>query len=194
MRIGIDIDDTITYSNELYVKEALKYDKKRLRGTGYVDKNEYKLDGMFDWSKEEKYDFFRYILNYSFKNVKMIPDANKIINKLYDEGYEIYFITARSKRFIDDPVPETAKWLQKHGFKYHKLITEAREKGVVCLNNKVDLFIDDAINQCEDVSSYDIPVILFEYQYNQNCTKFKKTNSWLEIYKIIKEMGNGKNN
>ena len=46
------------------------------------------------------------------------PDALKTINKWYDEGHIITFLTARTTAHYQ----VTIDWLNKHGFKYHGLM------------------------------------------------------------------------
>ena len=46
------------------------------------------------------------------------PDALATINKWYDDGHIITFLTARTEEHKE----VTANWLDKHGFKYHALM------------------------------------------------------------------------
>ena len=39
-----------------------------------------------------------------------------------------------------NPYLLSKNWLDKHGIKYHKLIANSGEKGIVCFNNKIDLW------------------------------------------------------
>jgi uncharacterized HAD superfamily protein len=55
-----------------------------------------------------------------YKDAKPIEGSKEIINKLYDEGNKIVFFTARESK--DREV--TIDWLNKHGFKFHDLITD----------------------------------------------------------------------
>ena len=49
---------------------------------------------------------------------KPFPDALKTINKWYDEGHIITFLTARTTEHYQ----VTIDWLNKHGFKFHGLM------------------------------------------------------------------------
>lgn len=46
------------------------------------------------------------------------PDAQKIVNKWYDEGHIITFFTSRT----EDHREVTEEWLKKHDFKYHGML------------------------------------------------------------------------
>jgi hypothetical protein len=49
---------------------------------------------------------------------KVIPNAADTINKWYEEGHIITFFTSRT----EEHRAVTENWLEKNGFKYHKLI------------------------------------------------------------------------
>ena len=51
-------------------------------------------------------------------SVMPFPDALKIINKWFEEGHSIYFITSRT----EEHRAVTEAWLNKNGFKYHGII------------------------------------------------------------------------
>lgn len=80
--------------------------------------------------------------------------------------------------------------MEKHKITFDKLIINAREKAPICLEEKIDLFIDDSIRNCMKIASVNIPVILFANKYNENCTLFKRVFNWKEIYKEIERIEN----
>jgi uncharacterized HAD superfamily protein len=55
-----------------------------------------------------------------YADAKPYLDALEVINSWYDQGAHITFFTARESK--DKKVTE--EWLNKHGFKYHGLITD----------------------------------------------------------------------
>lgn len=189
MRIGIDIDDTVCSTNEMILVEADKYDKEVLGGTGIKNKEAYEFTEMMGWDKDGKGKFFKDRLEYIMSISEVKEGAVDIINKLYDEGNEIYFITYRKDKYITDPYLLSKNWLDKQGFKYHKLIANSGDKGIVCYNNKIDLFIDDSVIHCADVSAYNIKSLLFTTMYNKDNNEFKRVNNWKEIYNLIKDGG-----
>ena len=116
----------------------------------------------------------------------------EVINKLYDEGNEIIFITYRKDKYIKDPYLLTKNYLDRHGIKYNKLIANSGDKGIVCYNNKIDLFIDDSVTHLEDVSLYGIKVLLFDSEYNRDNIKFDRVKNWYQIYNLIGGDNNGR--
>ncbi|QHR70759.1 capsule biosynthesis protein [Escherichia phage dhabil] len=64
-----------------------------------------------------------------YENFKPDTEMVSMINKLYDEGYEITLFTARGMtscgpgRILVEVVPALVKNLEKIGLKYHNLLT-----------------------------------------------------------------------
>ena len=193
MKIGIDIDDTIAYTNEKLIEVAVKYDKEFLNGKGFQNKDAYKFTEMFYWNKDNVQSFFNYVRGTDFfLKLDEIPGSIEYINKLYDEGYEIYFMTFRTNK---NPLVHkmTKEWLSNKGYKYHKLFMRSEDKGILCKENEVSIFIDNTYEHYESALSLGIDAILFDTIYNRDIDDVKRMSSWEEIYNYIKEVSNDKN-
>lgn len=186
MRIGIDIDDTITLTNEKLVEEAIKYDKT-IGNRGFKNEESYYFKDKFYWNQEEIKKFFEIIRNNKiFFQLKERENSKEIINKLYEEGNEIYFITKRDSKGVASG--STKNWLKEHNYKYHKLFLDAEEKGTICYDNNIDIFIDNDINHINEVSKYNIKTILIETEFTKEEKNYNKKSNWDEIYNYIKEV------
>jgi 5'(3')-deoxyribonucleotidase len=193
MKIGIDIDDTIAYTNEKLIEAAFRYDKECLNGRGFKDKNAYKFVDMFHWNKDNVQSFFNYVRGSNFfLGLECIPGSLEYINKMYDEGFEIYFITYRTNKY-PKVLENTKKWLKEKGYKYTKLFMRCDDKGKLCKDLDIDVFIDNTYEHIEAAESYGIDSILFNTIYNQDIDGVKRMHEWKEIYDYIKEVYNGKN-
>ena len=182
MRIGIDIDDTICNTWEYikpYFKSNFNIDDNIL--------NENNYSRTLNCSKEEYYSFFKEKKDNIIHKITKKKDDNKKINKLKDEGHKIYLITARGNLDMKTPYETTKLYLQNNNIKYDKLCLNSLEKDIICHENKIDIFIDDSIKHCTIVSKLGIPVLLMDASYNKQCDKFRRVNTWEEIYNIIKE-------
>ena len=97
MRIAIDIDDTITdtsiFTDELVLKNKL---------SDICKKDEYYTTGRYNWSSKQDDEFWDANIEYILTNAPIKEDAVEVINKLHDEGYEIYIITARYNQYSKD--------------------------------------------------------------------------------------------
>lgn len=192
MKIGIDIDNVISNFDDTLLKEYLKHDKE-LRNTGIVNENpDYFRKGMFDWTEEEEKSFYNENIEKWAKNLKPLNDAEYYIKKLKEDGNEIYIISGRDNGEYEDPYKLTREWLEKYNIVYDKLIlTNAynkQEKAEVCLENNIDIMIEDSINTCINLIDSGIKTYTMNTRYNQNELPLNRVSKWKEIYeKISKE-------
>lgn len=193
MRIGIDIDDTLTDIKEELELAALKYANKlgkRIKQDtiDLIDKN----DGSI---YQVKYGFNDKELKYFLKDIqesitqKATPReyVKEAISKLKNEGNEIWIITARDIEFHDDPYMLSKEWLDRNNIQYDKLIVNARDKAQICKNEEIDLFIDDKVSNCMDIARVGIKTIRIS---NDNVVydNFITFKDWKSIYQYINEM------
>ena len=195
MRIGIDIDDTLFDTDEVLIKHALEYDKNYFEGRGYQNEYAYELKEKFYWNDEQKEKF----LNYVFSSLLIfeVPakkETSYITNKLHEDGNEVIIITYRHNRDNIDVQGLTEDMLRRNNIYFDKLITGALKKGKVCINEKIDIFIDDSLKQCEDVVNSGIKnVIMYETKYNKDKDIFKM-NNWNDIYDYIRRLSDERKN
>lgn len=184
MRIGIDIDDTISKTNEKLIVEALKYDKEHVRGKGFKNKNAYSFMEMFYWTVMDVDQFLDSVRNSKFfLELEVKGEADKYIPKLYEEGHEIYFITKRKDCF--KVKRSTKKWLKNHGIPFHKLFLSSSKKGQLCNDLNIDLFIDNDIKNIYDALDFGIDSLLMGDEYNKDETELRRVESWQEIYNYV---------
>ena len=149
MRIGIDIDNTLTNVQEELNEAAYNYAIKLGKEIDTsVIKEDINNNGSFykenfKFSYDELKYFLKEIMEEIVNKAEPRDNAVNVIRNLRKEGHEIYIITARDKEFHDDPYMLSKKWLDKNKIEYDKLIVNARKKAHVCKQEDIDLFIDD---------------------------------------------------
>ena len=192
MKIGIDIDNVISsFDNEL-LKEYLKHDKE-LRGTGIINENaDYIRRGMFDWSEDEELSFYKANIERITKNLKPIKDTKKYIDKLKENGNEIYIISGRDNSEYTNPLQMTKDWLEKYSINYDKLILtnayDTYEKTEECKKNNIDIMIEDSVRIASDLKQNGINVLLRNTRFNKKAEGFERVAEWNTIYQKISSM------
>ena len=186
MKIGIDIDNVISNFNEELLKAYIEHDKE-LRNTGIINKNAtYIRNNMFDWSEQEENEFYKLNIERIAINLKAIEGASKYIKKLKEDGHTIYIITGRDNGEYSDPYTMTENWLKKYDIVYDKLFLvdayNSHSKTEICLENNVDIMIDDSKKMCKDIKEHGIKTILMDTLYNRDTNEFERVHSWEEIY------------
>lgn len=113
------------------------------------------------------------------------PDAKKIIGKLKAEGHKIIIITARDESVYKGAFEFSSRQLKKLGIEYDKLFCSF-DKRKICAEEKIDLFIDDSVENLQMVKGAVKKVLLFNSKANkkQECG-FTRVSSWKEIYDFI---------
>lgn len=190
MRIGIDIDNVISNFNEELLKEYLRHDKE-LRNTGIVNKNaEYIRRGMFDWTEDEEKTFYKNNIERIVKKLDLKDSAKEYIDKLKNDGNEIYIITGRDNGEYLDPYNMTQEWLNNKNIYYDKLIfTNAykHDKYSACIENDIDIMIDDSKTMCENCRDNGVKALLMDTPYNKD-SDLERVNNWKEFYNYISKL------
>ena len=191
MRIGVDIDNVISTFNEELLEEFLKHNKE----LGYSDEiNEnadYITRGMFNWKDGEVEAFYRDNIERIVNRLNVKDGAKEYIDKLKDDGHSIYIITGRDNGEHSDPYNNTKKWLDDNSIYYDELIltnaykNDEHGKSEKCIENNIDIMIDDSIHICKDCIDYGITTLLMDTPYNRNVNDIPRVNSWKEIYDYI---------
>ena len=193
MKIGIDIDGvltdlertTIDFGTKMCIEENWPIT---------IDLSKYWEVEAFGWTSEQADKFWnKYLVEY----VTQSPArrfAKEIISKLREERNNIYIITARDEsgmppEYYGKMQELTRGWLEKYEIEYDKLIfAKDSEKLEKCLENNVDIMIEDSPRNIRNISSK-VKVIKFDCQYNKDVIGSNIINaySWYHIYRIIKE-------
>ena len=180
MRIGIDIDDTVSKTNDYMVKCALEYDKKYVKGKGFKDKNAYSFMDMFYWTVVDASNFLEYIRGGKFfLELEPMDNAIEVINELKNKGHEIVFITRREDKLRTRN--KTKKWFKNNGIKYDKIFFHCKHKGELCEDLGVDLFIDNDEANVYEAEAHGIKAILFDSIYNKDVADLKRITNWKEV-------------
>ena len=185
MKIGIDIDNTITYTTEMIMHYARIFGQER--GLNIVpDPSHYYLEDALGWDKETAEVFLDQNLHNIYNHIEPKEKAAEVIRELKND-HELILITSRNRRF-HNVEQVTADWLHRNGIVYDKLILNATEnmhffsKLKVCMDNSVDVMIEDHHELIQEICPV-LPVIVFDYPYNSHLTNDNiiRVKSWGEI-------------
>lgn len=196
MKIGIDIDDTIVCTVKPMIKYGNMYQQEILKTPANKDafglvKNRYYLEALYGWDRETKFNFF----NKYYKNVLdeciMLPDVDKIIQKLKSEGDSIHFITARLMNIEGcDTENITKKTLSNFNIPYDSLNLHINNKLDFFKEHKLDLCIEDSYETCREMIDNGINAILMTTKMNEEIDSgnIPRVYNWREVYVKIEEI------
>lgn len=184
LRIGIDIDDTLTNTSELLTEMAYKYDKDYSNNNHVINNIPALVRGLFDDEILNQF-YIDHVIELG-NNVKVKEDAKEVIDKLISEGHEIIFITARSEKFYPDTENFNKEYLKINNIKYNKLICGQTYKIETCKKENIDIMFDDAVDTCESLNKNNIKAVVFTSSINkQRETKCDRVSSWNELYTYV---------
>ena len=156
MKIAIDIDNTILTCRSLIFKLMSVVEKKfsfKITKTPAV------------FRKGEARIFanqHRNLLFGKMGDIKMydeIDGAIDVINKLYESGHSIVFLSNRPNiRFLNSVV---MNWLEENKVNYDIVVINCGDKVKFCKEHGVDLLIDDSLRNCKAASKAGIKTVLF---------------------------------
>ncbi|MBR3889450.1 hypothetical protein IKJ53_02950 [bacterium] len=189
MRIGIDIDGVLTDIEQWQLDCGGKFFSKLNKSV--VNKDCYEITEIFNVSDELDSQFWK---EYLYEYVTKEPTrkyASEVIKKLKDSGNEIYIVTAR---YLTDRNTEDGQrmrkividWLEQQNIIYDKIVFAPEDKLQICLENNIDVMIEDKAANIEKISTK-LPVICFHAGYNKQCKNdnIYRVYTWYDIYNLI---------
>ncbi len=181
MKIGLDIDDTLTNTKEQQIIYWQEYYKNNPRN-GYSKTLPSTINDFGDEYIQTFWDTYRTPLSFdsTFK-----VNAAKIITKLRKEGHIICIVTSRPDEKYPNLHKHLKDWFKKNNIIVDFIYTNIRNKGLFCHQKNIEIFIDDDIKHIKSANNYHIKTILFNK--NKSYNGYQTTN-WLELYKIIKKI------
>lgn len=171
MKIGIDFDNTLVNTKEL--------SKKYL--DEYLPNNN--LDSYHDLPLDKSLDFFNKFHIEITNNLKLKDGVKEAFAYFEKNNIETVLITARGGNGVESIIEPTKDFFKKHNLKFNKLVFMTDVKGNACLENKVDLFIDDLETVLEEVNEKGVNVLLF----GDKSTKFDYALNWNEVINYLEK-------
>ncbi len=191
MKIGIDLDEILAGFLEALVDYHNKTYKTFLKRSQFHSYDFWKVwGGNRNEAIQKVYDFHK---SCHFSKIKPIPGAISGIEEI-KENHELIIITSRQ----DYIAKETRAWIEKHfpntftkiHFTNHFAQKgKQKSKADICVEEQIDLLIEDHPEYAVECSSRKIKVFLLDNPWNklQKMPKeVERVFSWQEIVKKIK--------
>lgn len=193
MRIGIDIDGVLTDIERFIADYGTKYCVENHLPIN-IKVGEYDEFKTFNWTEEQGIKFWNEYIVYYATKYPARDFAAEVIQKLKEEGHEIYIVTARNdygvpKEYIGKMKDFVAQWLKDNNISYDKIIYTEGSKLPYCVGNYIELVIEDSPENIKDVSTK-IPVLCFDCGYNRNLEgkNITRAYSWYDVFDKISKL------
>ena len=205
MKIAIDVDDCISNTAEVDFATCWKYNKIINPNDNKEYVNDYhNAPTIFGFTKQQDDDFYIFQRKLCVEQDLIKPKifSDKIINKLLNNGHDITILTSRGDKYWGNALQETKKWLNKYGIKYTRCVANSGNKGDYCLENNIDLMIDDNLKYIKQCNDKGIKTITFNNNYNQKyypeelrnyqSTLNQYASCWIEVCEIVNKLSKEK--
>lgn len=189
MKIGIDIDNTITNTLPILKQYCKKYNEEIVKRNLRMHEDGVASYNLYDWTKEENADFCEKYLEEVVLQATVKENAKEVIQKLKQEGHIINIMSSRIKPMFKTPYETTEKFLKEKGIVYDTLMVGSLNKQQLCIDNEIDIMIEDEPQYILPISER-IPVLVLEAIFNKECRgkNIIKVNNWNEVYEIIQQI------
>lgn len=124
------------------------------------------------------------------KELSEMPNVDKVLAKLKNNGNTIHFITARLTSIAGCNTEEITKnCLKKFNIPYDNLNLHISNKINFFKDNNIDICIEDSYETCRKMTDNEIKSILMTTNMNKNVDSkdITRVNSWDEIYEEIEK-------
>lgn len=138
------------------------------------------------------YENFDVEYSHIYKEANILDGAKEVVDKLLENGDQVYFVTARSKD-IDEI---TKSWIEKQGLDSSRVYSLSGNSGKVKMAEKLqcDYFIEDDPNNVKNLLKAGYKVLLMDTNYNKeiisDIEKKTKIYSGMDQFDINKEKEN----
>lgn len=191
MRIGLDIDDTISYTNRVLMKYAHIYNKEH-GNRPLLKENTNNFSEVYGWNDDEVYKFFRTYYLTALEELEPKENVKEVLIKLRKEGHKIILITVRNDKECageGEAFRITSEWLKEYDIPYDELNLAVFDKKAFCEEHKIDVFIDDSEKNDRAVSELGIKTFMAINNFNKDFKDEKIENIYNmdEFYEKIEE-------
>lgn len=191
LKFGFDIDDTLINLRE---HAFHLYNRKLNRNVDislFYDLDKVEIHELFGMTAEEGGKMWRGSLeDIYYTNCPPYPDAAETLQRLEEEGHEIYYITARPK----EHGKRTMEWMIQTGFPvredrfYYGMNDE--DKVHIIHELELDYYFDDKPAVLETLSGRPLNVFVKNQSYNRYLN-IPRINNWSELFELLSEEQEG---
>ena len=188
MVIGIDFDGVLFDSENLFKVYSEFYDIE-IGGSGVKHRQKLKASDRYAWTKEQAHKFIHTYILKCENEAAIMDGALYVINKLQKMGHTFIGITARGL-IESEEIDISKRRLKELGLDF-EVFYSVEDKAAACIENHIDVMIEDHINNIIKISDAGIKCLYFtDLQYDDvDIKNVKQVYNWGEVYReLLKEI------
>lgn len=170
--IAVDIDEVLSETlKSMLKKHKYKFNNHKVEWEDLVDYNVWNIESLWLTKNQAIRIFARFQLwSWLFNKIEPVQWAKKNIQRLKEQWYKFYAITAR----LTVLKPATLLWLNRHFFWCFEKVIFAnfftkweKKKSDICKEIWAKIIIEDNLDTCIDCANQWIKCYLFDKPRNQ---------------------------
>lgn len=177
MNIGVDVDGVLTDLESYQLRCGKRYFEEK-RHIAIANAKAYDIKEIYGCSQKERGSFWKkYIWKYCLFE-PMREGAAREMRRLRKQGHRIIIISSRAHTTEKGFVGALFRWMLKHWLKKNHFVYDeihfcsetesASDKAKICLERKVDVLIDDKVENLLAVKDK-INIICYSAAWNEHC-------------------------
>ena len=120
-----------------------------------------------------------------YNEAKIKENAREVINNLKKQKNKIYIIIARTENYVSDIYKITNNYLLRNEIVADGIFINGKDKVDICINNNIDIMIEDSRYNYDRLIDNNIRTILFD-EYSKNPDVIDRVLNWSDISNKIK--------
>lgn len=193
MILGIDIDDVVTDSSLSLVAHAKIHETEVCEKGDILDHLPEVMRGGFPTPSVKTY--LRRFMAEIMAAASVKENAAEVLTRLKEKGHKLIYITARGESRFPGSTEVTKHLVAEHHLPCDGLVFDSVDKLQDCLNQQVDLMIDDSVKNCTDIAAGGVKTLLFTSIVNQDAeTPLPRVDSWLQLEAYVDAMAEKQGN
>lgn len=184
MKIGFDIDGVLANFIDQFLVEYVN--PKTERGFVPEDMSDFSIHQSFGISKEDEAEWFNHARDHEiFTRLRPYDGMINGVRQLIKDGHEVYYITHRSKRAIE----QTYKWFMRYNIPFGQGIfytpmDRTPTKGEMAQYLGLDVFIDDCYENCLELRGKVKTVLVMDRPWNKKYRHHDERHGFNRVYSI----------
>lgn len=188
MVIAIDLDGCV-YDTEEYYRTYAHFWDLAVVGNGLQKSDEMHMDKRFGWDKETINNFYDKFTAEIVENAPLKVGAKYVLDQLKQRGHKLVCVTLRGY-YQDCEIPITEKRFEAEGISFDKIVYNQTNKLQACLDENVDLIVDDNPDNVEMLAKNNIKCLHFRGigMKNVEHENVTEVQNWADVLEKINKL------
>ncbi len=170
MNIGIDLDGVVFDTESYYRAYSDYFDYEKNLNRGKFDRKEARVQRRFDWAPELLQQFFDEYMFSVQEEAPFLPLAREILAELKKRGHRLVLITSRGVHGVRE-IEIAKERLSRAGIQFDASHYSVDDKLSVCIQEKIDIMIDDYYDIVENLSKNGVACVFFRDNLLKFCER-----------------------